>query len=174
MKHLFLSGFLSLIIITGCSKDEENHSKNNNTLGYYKGMERPEYEYVTGQHIESGLFRHHWSGAEDMYNLRDKCYEENPPDTNYDKCAKSFYPTFIFNLYGEKLVSVDIEFRHEGTIRSNESRMLYPEEIEEIMKEIKQYFKELNISATFETVPYTDQGNSEEIESYEIIGSLNL
>lgn len=69
---------------------------------------------------------------------------------------------------------MDIEFRHEGTIRSNESRMLYHEEVEEIMKEIKQYFKDLSINATFEAVTYTDEGYEEETESYEIIGSLNL
>lgn len=88
--------------------------------------------------------------------------------------GKGFYPSFTFNLYGDKLVSVDIEFNHFGTIRSNESPMLYPEEKDEVMQEVVKYFNEYSIDATFEFAPFSDE-YTEVSEGYlMIVGKLSI
>lgn len=177
MKHLYLFSLLSLIIVTGCSKDEENENSNDNTLGYYKGMQRSDYEFVTGEYIENGFYRPHWSGESDKYSLPLHHYGELVYD-EYDGSSyhkKAFYPSFTFVLYGNKLLSVDIEFNHLGIHESDESRWILYEDAQEIIKEVRKYFKEYNISATFEIIPSDDsEYYSDLYDIYEIVGKLTL
>lgn len=177
MKHFYLFIFLSLLIVTGCSKDEEKESTVNNTLGYYKGMQRSDYEFVTGEYLENNFFRVHWSNDKDKYSLPDHEYGELIYDKYDDKNTyyKSFYPSFTFKLYGNKLLSVDIEFNHMGIHQSDESRWILYEDAQEIIKEVRQYFKKHGISATFEIIPSDDDEYYAKLyDIYEIVGKLNL
>lgn len=178
MKNLLILSFLSIFTFVNCNKSDIDEI-NSDSLGYYKGMPRSEYEYVTGQYLESGFFRSHWSGLNDKYSLEDysygeKIFVEDMPYVNEEDryIQKWFYPSFTFKLYGDKLVSINIEFNHGNTIWSNESPGLQKTEIDAVMSGIKEYFKLYKINANFEVIPYED--SYDENDYFEIIGTVVL
>lgn len=171
MKNLIHTLLFSLIFLS-CSKENDT-TPDLNTLGYYKGMSHSDYEYITGQHLESQLLKPHHSGNANTFQMPNYNYYE-VDGVDYNNETKGFYPTLVFNIYDDRLVSVDITFNHWGTKRSNESPMLYEQEHEEVMNEVKKYFNKYEIDASFEFTPYEDHGVSIEEGYKEITGQFNL
>ncbi|PZX14951.1 hypothetical protein LX69_02279 [Breznakibacter xylanolyticus] len=175
MKNIAL--LLFLFVFVSCSSSDSDEDDAVKNLGYYKGMSYSDYEYTTGLNVVDKKMKHHYSGLKDLYTLPSFNYFEGNGATVVNREdyveSKGFYPTLNFVFYGGKLVTIKVSFNHWGTIRSNESPMLYESEEEMVMSEIVKYFEKMNIDATFELTPYNEP-NSYVINHREITGIVNL
>lgn len=176
MKAFYLFCMLSLVFLTSCSKNEDNKDDSNKTLGYFKGMERADYEFKTGEYLEEGFFRKHFSGVSDKYSLPQHEYGKWIEHEYYEPHYQyAFYPSFTFVIYGNKLLSVNIEFNLMGFHESAESRWVSYNDAQKVLVEIRSYFDKYNISATFEIIRYVEDEYYTNLgEVYEIVGILNL
>lgn len=176
MKKLL---FLAMIVLfAGCSSkdtDVSPETTNSLNLGYFKGMSKLDCEYQTGQHIESKLLEPSLFHIANMYTLPD--YDYNIRVINGETHRDGFYPQVLFKFYGERLVSIELTFRfYSGTIRGNESQMLYPSEKDAILEKVKEYISSLNIDATYSFQPFDeDDYYNTATDAYVIIlGVVNL
>lgn len=170
--------FFALSMLLSCSKDN-NDSNNEDSaktnFGYYLGMPRYEFEYVTGAYLLDKTLKPHWSKEKDQYYLDDHVYGKyesgKPGDYNYIL----FYGEITFNLPSDKLASAILTFRHEGTRYGHESKKLRNEEAESIIVLVRKYLDDYGIKAKLSIVPYTKEFEDEEEEDwFEIIGYLEL
>lgn len=163
---------LAFLTIMSCSED--NNSTDDEVLktnfGYYLGMPRYEFENITGAYLFDKTLRPHWSTDKDKYSL--PVYYFDKSNNDY---FKWFYGEMTFNLPNDKLASVTLTFRYNGTEWSNESKGLRLTETEDMLIHINKYLSDLKIKAQLKVIQFKDEYYDAETEGWvEIVGYLDL